>query len=72
LRGAPSSDASLLFGPGERQRLGESGDCEIGGGGSVDNGRDHPRRHEGERGEETDMPFDLALALRNLREVGAA
>ena len=56
-----SDDAELLFllGPAMRQRAGERGDREFGGGGAVGDGFDYARRHEGKWNEPPDVAFDL-------------
>ena len=65
-----SDDAELLFllGPAMRQRAGERGDREVGGGGAVGDGFDNARRHEGERNEAPDVALDLVLASGNRLE----
>jgi hypothetical protein len=65
-----SDDAELLFllGPAMRQRAGERGDREVGGGGAVGDGFDDTWRHEGERNEPPDVALDLVLASGNRLE----
>ena len=66
------SDQPFLLGPGVGQRPGETGHGEVGRGGAVDERRDGARRDEGERREQADVAFALALARGDLREGGHA
>jgi hypothetical protein len=47
-----------------RERAGKHGDGEIGRCVVVGNGSDDARRHEGERGEVSDVALDLVLASK--------
>src|ERR1700733_8474737 len=62
------TDPSLLLGPGIRQpgRQGRRG--ELGGGVALDDGRDDPRRHEGEPRETANVPFGLSFAPGDVGE----
>jgi hypothetical protein len=60
----------LLPGPGICQVLGKAGYAEIGTRSAVDNFRDDSRRNKRERGQQPDVPLDLALLLGNFRKRG--
>jgi hypothetical protein len=51
-----------------RERAGKAADGEIGWCAAVSDGFDDARRHEGERGEVSDVALDLVLASGNLLE----
>jgi len=54
----------FLRSPAVRERASKCRDGEIGGCAAVGNGFDDARRHEGERGEVSDVALDLVLASK--------
>ena len=71
LRIVPASgDAEfpLLRSPAVRKRAGKHGHGEIGGCAPMGDGFHDARRHEGERGEVSDVALDLVLASGDLLE----
>ncbi len=65
-----SGDTELMFlgSPAVRERARKHGDGEIGRCAPIGNGFDDARRHEGERGEVSDVALDLVLASGDLLE----
>jgi hypothetical protein len=66
-----SGDTELVFlcSPAVREGAGKAADGEIGRCASVSDGFDHARRHEGERGEVSDVTLALVLASGYLLEL---
>ena len=59
----------FLCSPAVRERAGKAADGEIGWCAAVSDGFDDARRHEGERGEVSDVVLDLVLASGDLLEL---
>jgi hypothetical protein len=59
----------FLCSPAVRERAGKAADGEIGWCAAVSDGFDDARRHEGERGEVSDVALDLVLASGDLLEL---